>query len=141
MIVDANVLVYAVDEEARQHARAKSFLEEHLNGDRRIGLPWQSLSAFLRIATHPRIMNAPLTGAAAAGFVSDWLAAPVAWVPDVTAKTWPILADLIVAHDVAGNLVPDAQLAAIAIQHGVPVVSGDADFALFPEVVWLNPFE
>lgn len=141
MIIDANVLVYAVDEAARHHPRAKAFLEEHLNGDRRIGLPWQSLSAFLRITTHPRVMSAPLGGSEAAGLVNDWLAAPAAWIPEVTVRTWPILQDLITAHAVTGNLVPDAQLAAIAIQHGVPVVSADADFALFPEVTWLNPFE
>ncbi len=141
MIIDANVLVYAVDEDARYHAQAKAFLEEHLNGDRRIGLPWQSLAAFLRIVTHPRIMTTPMDGSSAAGFVNDWLDAPAAWVPDVTSRTWPILHDLIDAHAVTGNLVPDAQLAAIAIQHGVSVVSADTDFALFPEVVWVNPFE
>lgn len=141
MIIDANILVYAVDEDAPQHARAKAFLEEHLNGDRRIGLPWQSLTAFLRITTHPRVMSAPLSGSDAAGFVTDWLNAPAAWLPETTSKTWPILLGLIDTHGVTGNLVPDAQLAALAIQHGVPVASADSDFALFPEVVWLNPFE
>ena len=141
MIIDANILVYAVDEDAPQHARAKAFLEEHLNGDRRIGLPWQSLTAFLRITTHPRVMGAPLSGSDAAGFVTDWLNAPAAWLPETTSKTWPILLGLINTHGVTGNLVPDAQLAALAIQHGVPVASADSDFALFPEVVWLNPFE
>ncbi len=141
MIIDANILVYAVDEDAPQHARAKAFLEEHLNGDRRIGLPWQSLTAFLRITTHPRVMSAPLSGSDAAGFVTDWLNAPAAWLPETTSKTWPILLGLINTHGVTGNLVPDAQLAALAIQHGVPVASADSDFALFPEVVWLNPFE
>ena len=141
MIIDANILVYAVDEDAPQHARAKAFLEEHLNGDRRIGLPWQSLTAFLRITTHPRVMSAPLSGSDAAGFVTDWLNAPAAWLPETTSKTWPILLGLINTHGVTGNLVPDAQLAALAIQHGVPVASADSDFALFPEVVWLNPLE
>ena len=141
MIIDANILVYAVDEDAPQHARAKAFLEEHLNGDRRIGLPWQSLTDFLRITTHPRVMSAPLSGSDAAGFVTDWLNAPAAWLPETTSKTWPILLGLINTHGVTGNLVPDAQLAALAIQHGVPVASADSDFALFPEVVWLNPFD
>ena len=116
MIIDANILVYAVDEDAPQHARAKAFLEEHLNGDRRIGLPWQSLTDFLRITTHPRVMSAPLSGSDAAGFVTDWLNAPAAWLPETTSKTWPILLGLINTHGVTGNLVPDAQLAALAIQ-------------------------
>ncbi len=141
MILDANILIYAVDEDAAHHARAKSFLEEHLNADVRIGLPWQSLAAFLRITTHPRIMRSPLAGSAAADLVTDWLDAPAAWVPEMTAKTWPILRRLIAAHGVTGNLMPDAQLAALAIQHGVPVVSADTDFALFPDVTWLNPVE
>lgn len=139
MIVDANILLYAVDESARDHPSARSFLEEHLNGEVRIGLPWQSLSAFLRIATHPRIMGTPLSAPTAAVFVDDWLEAPAAWMPDVTPASWSILRDLMEKHDVTGNLVPDAQLAALAIQYGVPVVSADSDFARFTDVTWLNP--
>lgn len=140
MILDANVLLYAVDETARGHERARAFLEDHLNGDVRIGLPAQSLGAFLRISTHPRVMRAPLAPAAAASHVEDWLAAPAAWLPDVTAATWAILGRLVAERQVTGNLVPDAQLAALAIQHGVAVVSADSDFARFPEVTWVNPF-
>ena len=140
MILDANVLLYAVDERVRHHERAKSFLEEHLNGDVRVGLPWQSLSAFLRIVTHPRIMATPLTIAEAAAIVDDWLAAPAAWVPEPTLTTWNVLRRLLVEGEVRGNLVPDAQLAALAIAHGVPVVSADSDFARFPEAQWRNPF-
>ena len=139
MIVDANILLYAVDESARDHPSAKSFLEEHLNGEVRIGLPWQSLSAFLRIATHPRIMGAPLSAPTAATIVDDWLEAPAVWMPDVTPASWSILRGLMEKHDVTGNLVPDAQLAALAIQYGVPVVSADSDFARFTDVTWLNP--
>ena len=97
-----------------------TFLEEHLNGEVRVGLPWQSLSAFLRIATHPRVMGSPLAAAEAAGFVDDWLAAPAAWMPDVTDSTWAILRGLLERHSLTGTLVPDAQLDAHAIQQGVP---------------------
>jgi toxin-antitoxin system PIN domain toxin len=139
MIIDANLLLYAVDESASQHERARLFLEEHLNGDVRIGIPWQSLAAFLRISTHPRIMSHPLRPAAASGQVEDWLAAPATWMPEVTPATWSILRRLIETHDITGNLVPDAQLAALAVQHGVPVASADSDFARFRDVVWINP--
>lgn len=139
MIIDANILLYAVDESARDHAAARAFLEEHLNGEARIGMPWHSLAAFLRIATHPRIMGAPLTAAAASAFVDDWLAASTTWMPDVTPATWSILRGLLDRHDVTGNLVLDAQLAALAIQYGVPVVSADSDFARFTDVAWVNP--
>lgn len=140
MIIDANVLLYAVDDTSRQHRTAKEFLEVHLNGDRRIGLPWQSLGAFLRISTHPRILGSPLSASAASTFVEDWLAAPATWVPDVTRSTWSILRGLIEAGAVTGNLVPDAQLAALALEYGVPVVSADSDFARFGGVEWVNPF-
>lgn len=140
MILDADLLLYAVDESAQHHTRAKAFLEEHLNGEVRIGLPWQSTSAFLRIATHSRIMARPLTAKAAAQIVDDWLTAPATWVPEPTSTTWVVLRRLLVDHAVTGNVVPDAQLAALAIQHGVPVASADSDFARFPEIVWVNPF-
>jgi predicted nucleic acid-binding protein len=81
MLVDANLLLYAVDETAAQHARAKQWLEDILNGPRRVGLPWQSLTAFVRIATHPRALQAPMSATDAWSFVDDWLGAPVAWVP------------------------------------------------------------
>ena len=140
MIIDANVLLYAVDDTSRQHRTAKEFLEVHLNGDRRIGLPWQSLGAFLRISTHPRILGSPLSASAASTFVEDWLAAPATWVPDVTRSTWSILRGLIEAGAVTGILVPDAQLAALALEYGVPVASADSDFARFGGVEWVNPF-
>lgn len=140
MIVDANVLLYAVDTEARHHRTALEFLEQHLNGDRRVGIPWQSLGAFLRIATHPRVMRSPLSAGAAVTFVADWLRAPATWMPDVDLATWRILGGLIEDSDATGNLMPDAQLAALAIQHGVPVASADSDFARFPGLEWINPF-
>ncbi len=139
MIVDANLLLYAVDQTAAHHVAARHFLEAQLNGDVRVGLPWQSLGAFLRIATHPRVMTTPLTADEATAFVDDWLAAPTTWIPDVTAATWAIARRLIVDHHVTGNLVPDVQLAALAIQHGIAVASADSDFARFPEVTWINP--
>lgn len=139
MILDANLLLYAVDETSPQHAVAKAFLEEHLNGEVRVGLPWQTIGAFLRISTHPRVMANPLTAAEAVGFVDDWLAAPATWLPEVTAGTWQIMRRLVSDHGLTGNLMPDAQLASLAAQFGVPVASADSDFARFAEVSWINP--
>ena len=79
-------------------------IRDSLNGDVRVGLPWQSLSAFLRIVTHPRIMATPLTIAEAAAIVDDWLAAPAAWVPEPTLTTWNVLRRLLVEGEVRGNL-------------------------------------
>jgi len=139
VILDANILIYAVDAGCAQHRPAKDFVEEHLNGETRVGLPWQSLAAFLRIATHPRVMTNPLSGVEATEFVDDWLAAPAAWLPEMNAATWSILRRVVHTYGVTANLVPDAQLAALAIQYGVPVVSADSDFARFSEITWINP--
>ena len=139
MIVDANILLYAVDESSPQHEAASDWLTAALNGDRRVGLPWQTLSAFLRIITHPRVTARPLSAAAAQDHVDSWLATDPAWIPPATERTAALYADLARAHHVTGNLVTDAQLAALALEHGVELVSADGDFARFPEVRWVNP--
>ena len=139
MLVDANLLLYAVHEGADQHEHAKDWLTDQLNGSRRVGLPWQSLAAFLRIATHPRAFAKPLSPATAWDRVSDWLAAPVAWIPAPGAEHRRIVGELVTTYEVAGNLVPDALLAALAVEHGLTVCSTDTDFARFRELRWENP--
>lgn len=139
MIVDANLLVYAVDEASPWREAAQKWLTGVLRGDARVGLPWQTLGAFVRLTTNARLFPHPLTAAAAAGVVNDWLASPAVWVPPATERTWQIFAGLAERHHISGNLVPDAQLAALAIENGVAVVSADTDFARFDEVRWVNP--
>lgn len=139
MIVDANILLYAVDSRAPHHERAAAWLTAALNGDERVGLPWQSLGAFLRIVTHPRVTASPLSATEAQEHVQRWLAAAPVWIPPATERTAHVLASLARRHHVTGNLVPDAQLAALAMELGVAVVSADSDFARFPEVRWINP--
>ena len=139
MLLDANLLLYAVHERASQHTAAASWLEAQLNGSRRVGLPWQSLAAFLRIATHPRAFERPLDPATAWQRVADWLAAPAAWIPEPGPGYAGLLGELVKRHEVRGNLVPDAQLAALALEHGLTVCSADTDFARFAEIRWHNP--
>ena len=139
MIVDANVLLYAVDETSPFHERALSWLEPALNGSRRVGLPWVCLAAFLRIATNPRALRDPLAPADAWQFVADWLDAPAAWVPEAGRGHRDILGRLVRDLDLRGNLVSDAVLAALCIEHGAEIVSADSDFARFTEVTWVNP--
>lgn len=141
MLVDANILLYAVDEAAPQHAAAKGWLEEALNGSRRVGLPWQSLVAFVRIATHPRALTHPLPAADAWDYVEDWLAAPAAWIPQAGSGHRERLRQLVCELDLRGNLVGDAVLAALCIEHGLTIVSADSDFARFSAVRWLNPLQ
>ena len=141
MLLDANLLIYAVDRRAEQHQQAAAWLTEQLNGPRRVGLPWQSLSAFLRIVTHPRASRRPLDARTAWGQVAAWLATPVAWIPNPGPDYSRILGELITTYDLRGNLVPDAVLAALAIENGVPVASADTDFARFKELRWQNPLQ
>jgi toxin-antitoxin system PIN domain toxin len=131
-IVDANVLLYAADSTSRDHAACRDWLVNALNGSARVGLPAQSIGAFLRISTHPRVMDRPLNADEAWSIASAWLDAPAAWVPVVTDRTLAVLGELVVTHAVTGNLVTDAQLAAQAIEHGLAVVTLDTDFARFP---------
>ncbi len=139
MIVDANVLLYAVDDQAHFHSIARSWLEEALNGVERVGFPWVSLTAFQRIITHPRVTASPLTAADAWDYVSDWLDAEQAWVPTPGARHRDVLGRLLTEGDLRGNLVTDAHLAALAMEHGTGVCSFDSDFARFEPLHWINP--
>lgn len=139
MLVDANLLLYAVHSGSSHHAPAREWLTDRLNGSRRVGLPWQSLTAFLRISTHPRAFPQPLTPATAWKQVAAWLAAPAAWVPEPGRGYATLLGDLVTRYELAGKLVPDAQLAALALEHGLTVCSTDTDFARFRELTWDDP--
>ena len=131
-LVDANVLLYAADSTSRDHDSCRDWMVSALNGHARVGLPAQSIGAFLRISTHPRVMDRPLTSDEAWGIAVAWFEAPAAWVPEVTEHTLDVLGQLVLAHAVTGNLVTDAQLAAQAVEHGLTVVTLDTDFARFP---------
>lgn len=139
MIVDANVLLYAVDDRSHFHTTARSWLEGALNGFERVGLPWVSLTAFQRIITHPRATANPLSPSDAWSYITDWLDAAQAWVPAPGARHRDILGKLLIDGDLHGNLVTDANLAALAIEHGTSICSFDSDFARFDGLSWINP--
>lgn len=139
MIVDANLLLYARNDSDPRHPAARDFLEAALNGPHRVGLPWHSLTAFLRIATHPRVFPAPLTPAAAAQQVHEWRGAPAAWTPTPGRGHAEILLRLVADLRLTGPLVSDAHLAALALEHGTGIWSTDADFARFPGLRWEDP--
>lgn len=139
MIVDVNVLLYSVNEDAENHEPVRSWLEDALDGDETVGLPWIVLLGFVRIATNPRVFPAPLPVDEALDRVEQWLDAHVVTV--VTEKTdhWPALRGLLDYTGTAGNLTTDAHLAACAITHDATLVSCDGDFARFEGLRWKNP--
>lgn len=139
MLLDVNVLLYAEDDTSPFHAAANRWLSAALNGSSRVGFPWHSLLGFVRIRTNPRAATAPLSGDVAWRRVERWLAAPAAWVPAPTDRHAAILGELIRRYNLVAKSIPDAHLAALAIEHGVPVVSADAGFARFDEIRWINP--
>jgi uncharacterized protein len=139
VLLDANLLLYATDTASPDYPAASAWLTTVLNGDQRVGIPWQTIGAFLRISTHPRVSRTPLTGSAAWDRVQNWLTADPVWIPPATERTARAYGSLMAQGPITGNLVPDAQLAALAIEHGLTIYSADSDFARFPTATWINP--
>ena len=139
ILVDANILVYAKFSDFPQHERSRVWLEEVVNSPGRVGLPWPSLLAFLRLTTNPRLFERPLAIDDAWEQVAVWLGLPRVWVPQPTPDHAAILHRLLVDCRATANLVPDAHLAALAIGHGLTLCSADSDFVRFPGLEWFNP--
>lgn len=118
---------------------ARRWLEETINLGARIGLPWPTLLAFLRITTNPRIFEPPLRPADAWTRVDEWLAQDNTWVPAPTEQHAALLVTLFRSTSIGGNLVPDVHLAALAMEHGLELLLTNTDYARFPDLRWRNP--
>jgi toxin-antitoxin system PIN domain toxin len=138
-LVDLNLLLYAIDEEAPAHERAKAWLEEALSGTEELGFAWVVLLGFVRLTTSPAVFEAPLGADEALDIVDGWLAQPVATVVDPSERHARNLRELLAPLGTAGNLTTDAHLAALAIEHGAELCSRDADFSRFPGLRWRDP--
>ena len=141
ILVDLNILIYASFDNLKENRLAQAWFEEQLDGSDRVGLPWSVLLGFLRIATNRKIVSRPLTMAAAWQQVSDWLTCAPVWIPQPTERHVEVLGALLAQPGVQGNLVVDAHLAALAIEHGLTLCSTDGDFARFRELKWHNPLD
>lgn len=139
ILVDANLLVYAHAREMPHHEAANSWLDEALNTAPRVGLPWPSLLAFVRLMTNPRVFAHPVPVAAAWSQVEAWLNLSSVWIPQPTASHRQIIGSLLRGPASQSKLVMDAHLAALAIEHGLELCSSDGDFARFPGLRWVNP--
>lgn len=139
ILVDANLLVYATTANLSQHERAREWLDERLNATAPVGLPWPSLLAFVRLVSNPRVFERPRPLPDAWGQVEAWLGCEPVWIPQPTDQHRDVLGRLLRSSVERANLVPDAHLAALAIEHGLTLCSTDGDFARFPLLRWENP--
>jgi hypothetical protein len=139
ILVDANVLVYAIDSDSHHHRAARRWLEGALSGTAPVGFAWIVLLAFLRVTTRPGILRRPLSPEKATAFVDEWLAQPNARAVAPGEGHWQILRTLLGATGTAGNLTSDAHLAAMALEQGASICSTDRDFERFPGIERIDP--
>jgi uncharacterized protein len=139
ILVDANILLYAEDSLNPYHERARGWLDEQLSGSSPVCLTWMVLNAFIRIGTNPRVFEHPLLLDQAISRVQAWLDQPCTLVIRPTERHWSVFQEMLVTGQASGNLVPDAHLAALAVEHGCELYSSDSDFSRFPKLKWRNP--
>jgi toxin-antitoxin system PIN domain toxin len=139
ILVDANLVIYAIDADSPHHAGARLWLEETLSGSTQVGFAWVVILAFLRLTTRPGIMLRPLSPGQALAYVDSWLAQPFVEAVGPGPQHWAILRNLLRSVGTAGNLTSDAHLASLAIERGAAVYSTDHDFQRFPGVEHINP--
>lgn len=139
LVPDVNVLLYATNRTSVHHKPCHHWLQAAFEGDAPLGLCWQVLLGFTRLATKAAVFAQPLQVAEAFDVVEHWLSRPATVVLQPTDRHTQVLRGLLMHCGTAGNLTNDAHLAALALTHGATLVSCDNDFARFPGLKWLNP--
>ncbi len=139
ILVDANILLYAEDALHSRHQPAREWWDAQLSGTGIVCLCWSVLSAFIRIGTNTRVFEHPLSLEQALARVQSWLDQPCTRLVRPTERHWTVFKQVLTDGQAIANLVTDAHLAALAIEHGCELASTDSDFARFPKLKWLNP--
>ncbi len=139
IIPDINLLLYAYDSESQFHSRAVAWWQECLSGTEVIGLPAIVAFGFMRVGTHARVFQKPMSAAEGAGHVRSWLTQPVVQIVEPGPDHVQRVLKSLEALGTAGNLVTDAQIADITIEQGAVLHTADSDFQRFPGLRWLNP--
>lgn len=139
IILDANVLLYAYNPASAHHGACRAWLDHALNGSEQVGLPWQTLLAFIRIATNSRVFERPLDATEAAGIVDEWLACPQVLIVQPAHDYWAVLKEQLQSAQVAGPLVTDAALASLALELGARLCTTDRDFTRFLGLKIVDP--
>jgi len=140
-LLDANLLLYAVNKDAPLHSKAKTWLETTLSGRETVAFSWNVILAFVRLTTRPGLFRNALCPERAFDLVADWLDQPSATVVNPGPRHLAILRGLLTALGTGGNLTSDAHLAALAIEQNAELCSCDADFACFAGLDWRNPLK
>lgn len=138
-VVDLNVLLYATDRTSRHHTRAKPWLDRVMSSTETIGIPIAVAIGYVRLTTNPKVMEAPLDLATSVGVVHAWYARANVTAPGPTSRHFGVLEELLGPLGTGGNLVSDAHLAALAIEHGAELCSFDRDFSRFSGLRWVEP--
>lgn len=141
ILVDVNLLIYAEDAFSEKQAAAQSWWEKQLSGTEPVGLCWPVITGFIRIGTHVRAMQRPLTLKEATARVQSWFDQPCVRLLEPTTAHWGIFQKMLLGGNAVANLVTDAHLAALAVEHNAVLCSTDADFSRFPGLKWKNPLK
>jgi toxin-antitoxin system PIN domain toxin len=139
IVLDVNLLIYAYDTTCKEHKEARAWIEDVFSGDEPVGLPWQTISVFLRILTYPETFGERVSMERAIAIVDDWLALPHVRTLAPGEGHWKLFREMLAKGDVRGKLTTDAALAALAIECGGVLYTSDRDFARFPGLRWVNP--
>jgi len=139
VVPDINLLVYAYNRAAPEHVRARLWWEELLSSDTPVAIPWVVTLGFIRLMSHPAVLQQPLSLSSCAGHVHEWFSCPNVRTVDPGRRHWSILVRLLSRLHAAGNLITDAHLAAIAMEYNAELHSNDADFVRFAGLNWVNP--
>jgi toxin-antitoxin system PIN domain toxin len=138
IVLDANILFYSYSTGSPEHQKARACVESLFSGTELVGLPWQTITAFLRISTNPRLPGTR-SGIEAAREVQDWLEQPNVRLLSPGDDHWRVLCRMIFEGQAFGPMISDAQIAALTIENGAVLYSSDRDFARFPGLRWINP--
>lgn len=139
IVFDANLLLYAYNSAAPNHTRARLCVEDAFSGTEAVGLPWQTVSAFLRIITNRQLAGDRLSMEEAAAVVEEWAATPVIHLLAPGDRHWAFFRRMLLEGQASGPLTTDAELAAVTMEYGGVLYTTDRDFTRFPGLKWVNP--
>lgn len=138
IVIDANLLIYAYDTGATFHKKSASWLENALSGIEPVGLPWQSIAAFVRVMTNPKLHGRQYSLKEATEIIDAWMARSNVRILTPTDDHWAQFRRMILEGGASGPLASDAEIAALTMEYGGVLHTADRDFARFPGLRWVN---